>query len=68
MMLGQPAEQVIPQDDLEQEVNIEDDMDGALEGELRIYFWWGVVVLMVRAPSYWAERSPSWRSPECEHC
>ncbi|KAI0682125.1 hypothetical protein C8T65DRAFT_625163 [Cerioporus squamosus] len=31
VMLGQPPEQVIPQDDLDQEVNIEDDMDGALE-------------------------------------
>ena len=34
VVLGQPPEQVLPQDDLEQEVNIEDDMDGALEGEI----------------------------------
>ncbi|RPD64449.1 hypothetical protein L226DRAFT_484485 [Lentinus tigrinus ALCF2SS1-7] len=31
VVLGQPPEQVLPQDDLDQEVNIEDDMDGALE-------------------------------------
>lgn len=42
--------------------NVEDDMDGALEGQ-----YWPLIHRMMLTPhSYWSKGPPAWRSPECE--
>ena len=64
MVLGQPPEPPI-QDDFEQELNIEDDMDGALEGMFHLCHH--LTDDERRADhSYRTARAIGRRSPECE--